>query len=238
MNLRAVGYTRASTEDQETRPVDDERRIRAACVAYDFDLVEFIAEESGVSGKIPLARRPRGRRVHELIETKRPWADVLVVTSFDRLIRDGEDGMKLIKKMVPRGRHDPIRLMSLDDHIDLTCANGRFFAKLRVLLGEFERELIGERTSNVLRYKRGAGQVYSRHLPYGWDRTDDKTLVVNEREQKVLADMKTWRAEGVKDHQIAMRLNDADVTGKRGGRWQGNTVYRILKVADEIGAGA
>jgi len=72
--------------------------------------------------------------------------------------------------------------------------NDRFFARLRVLLGEFERELLGERSSNALLHKRPTGVVYAA-TPYGWDRTDRDRLVPN----------------------------------------QANTMFRILRSADEVG---
>lgn len=232
---RAVGYTRVSTEDQKNRPEDDRARVTAACVAYGYDLVEFI-QDIDVSGKTALADREHGRRVSDLIDAKHnPWADIIIVTNLDRLTRESEDGMTLIRRMIPNGRRNPVRLLSLDDHIDLTTAMGRFFARLRVLLGEFERELIGERTGNTLKHKRRTGQVYARE-PYGWDHDGDGHLVENDAEQRVLAQMRDWRAEGVNDNAIATRLNDQGTLGKRGGRWQANTVYRILKNADEIGA--
>jgi site-specific DNA recombinase len=233
---KAVGYTRTSTDEQHIRPEDDRRRIEAACVAYGYELVEFITDID-VSGKIPLSERDNGRRVHEMIEAKRPLVDILVVTNLDRLTRESADGMALIKRMVPNGRRSPMLLVSLDDHIDLTGAMGRFFAKFRVLLGEFERELIGERTANALGHKRRTGRAFSRE-PYGWDHTEDGRLVRNEAEQSMLVDMRALRAEGMTDHAIATRLNGAGIVGKRGGTWQANTVWRILRNADGIGAEA
>ncbi len=109
-----------------------------------------------------------GRRVHELIETKQPWADVLVVTAIDRLTREAEDGISLIKRLMPNGgRHKPVLLVSLDDHIDLAGATGRMIAKFRIVLAEYERELIGERIANALRHRRRAGLPYA-GTSYGW----------------------------------------------------------------------
>jgi site-specific DNA recombinase len=233
---KAVGYTRVSTEDQQTRLDDDRARITAACTAYGYTLVEVI-EDREVSGAVPLAERPNGRRVQELIEAKRPAAGILIVTNLDRLTRDSAEGIALIKRMVPNGRRSPILLVSLDDHIDLAGALGRFFARLRVLLGEYERELIGERTGNALAHKRRIGQAFSRE-PYGWDQTEDGRLVRNDAEQAVIAEMRAWHSDGVTDNAIATRLNDRGVPGKRGGRWQANTVWRILRSADGIGTEA
>jgi DNA invertase Pin-like site-specific DNA recombinase len=241
---RAIGYTRVSTDNQHTRPQDDRARITAACVAFNFELTDFV-EDLDVSGKVALADRPNGRRVHELIQAKRPTADVLIVTSLDRLTRESEDGLSIIRNLIPNGRRHPVQLMSLDDHVDLTGAMGRYFAKQRVMMGELERELIGERTSNALRHKRRTGRVYAA-LPYGWDRVGDHAacepghcvcrLQPNPVEQEHLVRMRAWRAEGVNDNVIATRLNAEGVGGKRGGTWQANTVYNILRRADEVGA--
>jgi DNA invertase Pin-like site-specific DNA recombinase len=233
---RAVGYTRVSTAGQLIRPEDDRARIEAACTAYGFDLVDFV-EDPDLSGKVPLADRPAGRRVHDLIEARRPAAEVLIVTNVDRLTRESEDGMGLIRRMIPNGRRRPVQLMSLDDHIDLTTATGRLFARFKILFAEYERELIGERTAHALQHMRRTGRAYSPD-PYGWAHDDDGRLVAVEAEQAVLDDMRDWREAGVNDHAIATRLNAAGIPGKRGGRWQANTVYRILRAADEIAAEA
>ena len=73
----------------------------------------------------------------------------------------------MIKWTVPNGRRHPLLLVSLDDHVDLAGALGRFFARLRLLLSEFERELVAKRTSNALQRKARTGRAFSRE-PYGW----------------------------------------------------------------------
>jgi DNA invertase Pin-like site-specific DNA recombinase len=123
-----------STEDQETRPADDSRRIAAACVAWEWDLVG-VPVDSAVSGRVPLHEREHGARVAALITPRRDTigrritprqreADVIVVTNLDRLTRDAEDGFTIVKDLVPYGRREPVRLVSLDDHVDLTTASG------------------------------------------------------------------------------------------------------------------
>ncbi len=70
-------------------------------------------------------------------------------------------------------------------------------------------------------------------VPYGWDRDGDR-LVPNPTEQSVIEYMRRWRAAGVNDNQIAARLNENDMLGKRGGRWQANTVFGVLRTADQM----
>jgi DNA invertase Pin-like site-specific DNA recombinase len=55
-----------------------EARIRAWCEAQAAQLVEIVREE-GVSGTKLLADRPGGRQIAELLESRRPAADTVVV---------------------------------------------------------------------------------------------------------------------------------------------------------------
>lgn len=232
---RAIGYVRVSTDEQHVSPEDQRRRIAAWCDAFAHELVAIYADE-GVSGSVPLAERPEGQHVAALLEPRRGkpnGVDALVVTRLDRLSR-GQDAHGLLEWFTnDRGRrHAPPRLVALDEHLDMSSAFGRMAARLRVDFAIFERELIGERTSAALAHRRAEGRAYGQ-VPYGWDRDDD-TLVPNPDEQAAIVRMRELRDQGHADHAIARALNDEHVPTKRGGRWQANTVYRIL--ARELGA--
>jgi DNA invertase Pin-like site-specific DNA recombinase len=233
---RAVGYWRASTDEQYLSPEDQCARIEAWCTAYEHDLIMCVGDH--VSGNVPLADREEGRKIEALIEARHgrgrlPDFDVLVVTRLDRLTRDLEDGTALLKRFTPKKyrRHPLPTLVALDEHIDLSTAFGRFTANLRLLFGQFERELIGERTSAALQHKRRNGRAAA-VPPYGWDKAEDGALVRNEHEQAVIADMSRWHAAGVNDNVIAARLNERGSPTKRGKTWHANTVHRILKAQE------
>jgi site-specific DNA recombinase len=232
--IRALGYTRTSTDEQLTRPDDDRDRIAAACLAYSYELVDVVVDVD-VSGKVPLGDRPQGRRVHDLIEARgrTAEAEVLIVTKLDRLTRNAMDGMELIQRLMPtKGRrHDPLLLLSLDDHVDLAGASGRMSVKLHMVLAEYE--LIGERTSNALQHKRRTGQAFSRE-PYGWTQTADKRLQPVPAEQDVLVRMLRMRDAGRSDNAIAADLNAEGIPTKRNGTWAATTVYRILRHAETM----
>jgi DNA invertase Pin-like site-specific DNA recombinase len=243
---RVLGYTRQSTKWQKTRIADDTRRITAVCVAWEYDLVDVISD-AGISGRVPLAERERGARVAALITPRRDTlgrrrlprvrdreADVIVVSNLDRLSRDTEDGLAILRDLVPFGRCEPVRLISLDDNVDLRTASGRMFAKMKMAFNEYERELIAERATNSAHHRRRAGQAYSSKTPpYGWDHAGD-VMVPNPDEQDVIRELRAWRAEDVPPNRMATWLNDRGTPGKLGGRWQAVTVSRILVIADEI----
>lgn len=242
--LRAVGYTRVSTDEQRNRPKDDRERIAALCLAKNYELVDFI-QDIDVSSDVPLERRENGRRVHRLIEARQPWADVLIVTSLDRLTREPAEGMALIERLTPGGsRRHYLALVALDQGIDLSGPFGPFIAGQFVLAASLEKTMIRWRTSNALKHKRRSGIAYAA-TPFGWDRTGDHAacepgkcvcrLVPNEAEQAVIEEMRRWRAEGVNDGTIARRLNERGVVGKRGGKWYATSIYNTLRTAGEVG---
>lgn len=228
----AVGYVRASTEDQYLGPEDQQARIEAWCVAYGHDLMEVYVD-LGVSGGVPLEKRPEGAKVDHLIHPpKRGKPDVkvntLVVTRLDRLTRDAGNGYEIIKQLSPTGRRtrELLSLVALDEHIDLSTAFGRFAAGLRFQFANFEKDLIGERTSDALQHKRRTGKVYGA-TPYGW-RRDGEHLNPDRLEQNVLSSMRRDREQGKSYAAIAARLNTENVPTKRGGTWHPMTVYQIL----------
>ena len=91
----------------------------------------------------------------------------------------------------------------------------------------FERDLIAERATAALRHKKAQGEVYN-HPPYGFDAVDGK-LVPNVSEQRVITEMTRLRARlNMSYHEIADRLSQLDISTKRGGQWQAQTVINIL----------
>ena len=159
------------------------------------------------------------------------------MTSIDRLTRDAEDGMHLLKRMTSRGRRRRLSLAAIDQHIDLASPFGLFVAQQFVLFADFERALIGHRTATAPDHRRSNGRATS-HTPYGFDRDtedpDAKRLVPNDTEQRVIRRMLRLRdRDGLAYGAIAARLNDQAVSTKRpGGRWTATTVQRILHRRD------
>jgi DNA invertase Pin-like site-specific DNA recombinase len=242
---KAIGYIRTSTDEQHLSPESQERRIRAAAVAYEYDLVDVVRDED-VSSRIPLVEREGGRRIHELIYTnRRRDVDAVIVVRLDRLLRDSEEGSAVVKRLRPKNgqRRPPLNLIALDDHVDLTTAFGRFMVRMRFEIAEFERELIGERTSDALVLKRQTHRIHT-GVRYGFDRVGDHSTceprrcacrwVENPDEQTVIADVLTWRtgSRPVSLRKIADRLNDAGVPGKLGGRWTPTAVQRVINAAE------
>ncbi len=137
-----VGYARVSTDVQHTDGQIDALKA-AGC--------EKVFEES-VSG----TRADRSQLAAALSYARE--GDVLVVTRLDRLARSMRQLLSTVDDLQARG----IGLRSLHENIDTTSATGRLILHIFAALGQFEVELLRERTRTALAANRARGRVGGR----------------------------------------------------------------------------
>lgn len=230
---KAVCYIRVSTEEQARGGVSlaaQEERLAAYCKMAGLEIVEVIREE-GVSAGKPLATRPGGERLLQLVARKR--IKHVVALKLDRLFRDAEDALHQTKAWDKAG----IALHLVDmggQTLNTATAMGRFFLNMMAGFAELERNLIAERTATALAHKKAHREVYS-PTPYGFDRVEE-TLAENAQEQETLAQIFAWRQAGWSLRKIAGELNRRGIPTKQGGRWYASTVRYLLqnKLYEEV----
>jgi DNA invertase Pin-like site-specific DNA recombinase len=133
-----IGYARVSTKEQSLSMQVDALK-KAGC-----DLVhEEIA--SGAKTARPV--------LEEIIRNIRE-DDVLVIWKLDRLGRNLAHLVHLTNKLIEK----KVGLISLNDPIDTSTAQGRMIFGIFATLAEFERELIRERTQAGLKSARARGR--------------------------------------------------------------------------------
>jgi site-specific DNA recombinase len=185
-----------------------EAKIGAYALGKDWALVEVIRDE-GVSAKT--TNRPGLQRLLTVVNARQVTA--VLVYKLDRLTRSVADLDQLMKRFERHG----VALVSLQESLDATTATGRLMMNLLASVSQWEREVIGERTRDAMQQLKAEGQVYSRPV-FGHGPDDAATLAWMREEQ----------ARGTSYEDIAAHLNAVGTPATRGGRWQGNTVRRIL----------
>jgi DNA invertase Pin-like site-specific DNA recombinase len=219
---KAVAYVRVSTGKQDLSLDAQEDRVRAYCLTCGLDLVEIIRERA-VTGKLKLAKRPEGSKIAKLTEG---GVCHIVALKLDRLFRNAGDALSHVEEWEQAG----ISLHLVDmggQSINTGSSMGKMMLTMLAGFAEFERNLIAERTSAALNYKKRSGRVYN-HTPYGY-RAQDGDLVAEPSEMAVIATMTNLRAEGVSYNEIAAMLNSQGVPTKRpGASWAAQTVHNIL----------
>ena len=220
--MRAIGYCRVSTDEQAKHGVsldNQEGKIRLQAELSDYHLVEIFRDE-GYSAKD--MRRPGIERVIQAV--RRGEVDAVIIHKLDRLTRSVADLDRFIRLLNKKG----VALISVKDSIDTKTAGGRMVLNVLASISQWEREAIGERTAEALRYKRERGEYTGGDVPFGYDR-NGRYLVENKAEQKAIRSMKNLRGRGYSYRAIAYHLEKKGTKTKRGGlKWYAQTVKQVL----------
>ena len=226
MENQAIAYTRVSTEEQAREGVSldaQAKRIRAYADLQQLHIVDLIREE-GVSATKPLAGRPGGKHLLELVKGRK--VQHVIALKLDRLFRSALDGLQHATAWDKRG----LALHLVDQggaSINTASAIGRFFFTMLAAAAEMERNLICERTTDALAYKKSQREIYG-PVPLGFDRNGSH-LEENAAELEVIARIQTWRDAGWSLRRIARELNTLRVATKRGRKWHASTISYVLK---------
>jgi hypothetical protein len=89
--------------------------------------------------------------------------------------------------------------------------------------------VIYERLSKGKRRKAAEGGYTGGWIPYGYQRTDDRTIAVVPEEALVVERMFRWAAEGRSVPWIAARLREEKAPTRNGGKWRPSTVHGMLR---------
>jgi len=224
--MKAIGYTRVSTEDQAREGVSLEAqraKIKAYAELKDFDLIEVV-EDAGISAKD--LRRPGVQKVLEMAKSKK--VDAVICLKLDRMFRSTEDALQTTRRFDKWG----VSFHSIQETLDTQSAMGRFFFTLTAALAEMERGIVAERTRAALAHKRSKNEKTGGDVPFGYDLTDEGLLVENEAEQKAIRLIFDLKGKGYSLRAISRELEKEGHRSKRGGRrWHPQTIKQILRRA-------
>jgi len=224
--MKVIGYARVSTEEQALEGVSLEAqkaRIEAYCIAKAWELTG-VEIDAGLSAKD--MKRPGLQTILNAVKSRDADGlkiDAIVIYKLDRLTRSISD---LLQLMTLFNKYN-VCLVSMEESLDATTATGRLMINLLALLSQWERELIGERTTSAMRYLKEQRRVYSRPV-YGYDVDQDGQLRENEHEQAIIAQVRTLRSQGLTYDDIAGRLTADGVPTKRGGQWAAMTIKKLF----------
>lgn len=225
---KALGYIRVSTEQQADGGVslDAQRaKLEAYAALYGVVLVDVIVD-AGVSAKT--LARPGLARALDLIDSGQ--ADAILVAKLDRLTRSVRDLGDLVERYFAPGK---AALLSVAENIDTRSAGGRLVLNVLASVAQWEREAIGERTSDALQQVKAEG-VRLGGSALGWTRSTEadangrRVVASVSEEGETVARIQTLRGEGRTLRQIADTLAAEGRQTKRGGKWAPETVRKVL----------
>ena len=207
----AILYSRVSTDDQAESGLglaDQKKRLEGMAAAKGWDNTVSLVDD-GASAKN--LNRPAMAEALEMLAAGEAFA--LVVTKLDRLTRSVED----LGGLMETANREGWALIILDLGVDTTTASGELVANVMASIAQWERKVIGERTSAALRILKGNG----RHLGRPVETQADTR-------QRIAAE----RAEGKSLRAIAEGLTTDGIPTARGGKWHASTVKAVLVSVD------
>lgn len=206
-----IGYLRVSTEEQAMSGLglaDQRAAIQREADRRTWPPVTFLSDE-GYSAKN--LERPA---IAEAIGRLRAGeATLLVVSKLDRLSRSLLD----FATLMDQAHREGWELVVLDLALDTTTPSGRLMANIMAAFAEYERQLIGQRTSAALQQRKAQGARLGRpqRVPDG--------LV-----QRIVREFES----GQRMSAIARGLDADGVKTVRGGRaWHTSTIAGVLRAA-------
>lgn len=204
--MSIYGYCRVSTDKQAEEGESlgvQQRQIEGWALMQGEPVAETFVER-GVSGSVPIAKRPEGSRLMGLVRK----GDTIVTPRLDRFFRSALDALQTVEHAQKRG----IRIVVIDSLGDIT-GNGmaRAFLTISAAFAELERHTIRERVSTVKADQRSRGRYLGGKVPFGFTVGDEGTdlegmLIEVPAEQAIIEEARRLRAEGTPLRKIQATL--------------------------------
>lgn len=202
--MAVYGYVRVSTEKQASEGdglAVQMQQIQKHCEAQGLTL-SAVFVESGVSGSVPFADRPEGRKL--LATTQK--GDTIIATKLDRMFRSTKDCLNVRDELVAHGVHIKMLDIGVDICDDLT---GLVVLTAMAMMANFERNRIRERIKQSKQFCKEKGRYLGGRKPFGWDVGEDGQLVENAAEQAALAMIREMKAQGQSLRRISAHVQQA-----------------------------
>jgi len=224
---RTVAYLRVSTDKQADHGISlDAQRAKVDAYASLYG-IELVAVEVDAGESAKSLERPALQRALEMLRTGK--VDALLVVKLDRLTRSVRDLCDLVDKYF---RDERRALLSVSEQIDTRSAAGRMVLNILTVVGQWEREAIGERTAIAMRHLAEQGKYVGGKVPYGYAlAADGEKLLPEPREQAVSAAARELRDRGLSLGAIAAALARRGMLARSGKRFAASSIASMVAKA-------
>lgn len=220
-----VGYIRISSKGQEKGYGKElqVKTIQEICKAkgYKLDGVYFdtiSGTEKGYEGR---------EGYHQLIlDSSDKKITKILIYDLSRLWRDDVTKI-LIKKELVKNKMDIISFNQPQYSINSTDPSEYLISNLLDALATFERMSILSRLTAGRKSKLSAGKFSGGGVGLGY-RAENKDLVVDETEMKLVRKILAMKKKGLSTYAIAKKLQDLGFRGKLGGKIEPSTVRNVI----------
>ena len=235
-------YTRVSTDEQRRKGLSlAEQKKRGIEYANEIGEDFIIYEDGGHSGTIPHSIRKGSSKLFEDIKAGK--IKILYVTAWDRLSRgEQSESEEIIRKLVAK----KVVLVIRSVEYDLEDPVIKFLLNMHQLLANLETAKSSVRIKYILKQNAVEGKAAGGPIVnYGYKKDENKYLIVDENEAKVVHIIYQLALQGKGTKSIATILNENEIPTKRNNitvgkamtvkgekktsfKWRDAVIYRIL----------
>ena len=201
----AAIYIRVSTEDQAQHGFSlagQEEALKNYCTALGYEIYNVYRDE-GKSAK-DIKHRPEMQKL--LSDAENKLFSAIFIYKLDRFSRSLKDLVLMVDKL----KEWNVDFISLQDRIETASASGKLMFHIISAFAEFERNVIGERTTFGMDRKSREGGAVTKP-PFGYDMRDKK-LEIDPLQGPKVSEMYTLFLGGKSLNKLA-RMNNFTVNG-------------------------
>ena len=207
------------------------------------DIHWFVDHDVSAKKCPELTDRPEGKKLQEMVDDG--VINSIYCYKIDRLFRNVWAGHKFVASAQMHGTD----IFSMETPSGILDDNGFLLYSIHFMMAEMEVRKLARRTADGMAHHRQNGGVTTSAV-FGWDvfevidekgnpviGPNDKVvkkMAPNWQEQAVINWMREMDAKGWSRAKIARTLNDLNVRGKKGGKWQGQSVTRCLDAKQHL----
>jgi len=225
--MKTIGYVRVSTDEQAQSGLslsNQKSKIVGLAEVHDYEIGELIEDPGQSAASL---NRPGLQKVLQLVRGRR--IDSVIVLKLDRLTRSQKDLLHLLEMFDRFG----VSLVSVQESLDTSSANGRFFVQLLGSIAEWERGTIRERTQSAIQQLHREKRRFTRHPPLGWRFDGAGRMIKHDSEQKTLRIIHDLHAQGLSLRKIGEELLGQGMTPRNGSAWSTSVIRNAIRSASE-----
>ncbi len=241
--VKAALYLRVSTQEQQERQTIDNQRDFATnyCRLHQIAIADWYPDD-GVSGGIPLHKRPEGARL--IADARAGRFGLVLVYRIDRLARSTLELLRAMEDLEREG----VSMRSMTEPFETTTHMGRFVLTMLGSIAQLEKDTIRERSRQGMERLAREGRWNGGKPPYGYRVREDGRLEGDEEQAAVVRRIFTLyvkeklgtvriaellTAEGVPLPKVSQGVKS---TRPRSASWDDSTICRLLKNRCYIGS--
>lgn len=220
--LRAVIYSRCSTEEESQKDalIKQVQESKKCVYEHGWQLIDtYVEAKSGTTIK----GRDEYNRLYRELESDK--FDIIVIKSQDRLMRNTRDWYLFLDRMLQNGK----RLFMYLEHKFYTTDDALITGIKAILAEEYSRELSKKiNNAHQNRQREGKRFVFTNQI-YGYRKTIDKSIVIDEKEAAMIQMIFRLSAEGYGTYCSAEILFRNGYRNREGNRISPSIIRNIIR---------